>query len=127
MLYRTKYLNDGAFVYMASKGLEEVTDGLSNTFFVGEVTSPDIWESSNVWSYAISNADCLRTTDNPLNTRPGAGTVLQRRNGAFASSHPDGSQFLYGDGHVQFIPDAVEFELYQASSTIAGGESIGTF
>ena len=127
MLYQTKYLNDGAFVYKLTKTLAEVTDGLSNTLFVGEVTRPDTWESSNIWSYAISNADCLRTTNNPVNTRPGAGVVLARRNGAFASSHPNGSQFLYGDGHVRFIPTAVDFELYQGSSTIAGGETIGTF
>ena len=127
LLYQTKYLNDGAFVYKLTKTLAEVTDGLSNTLFVGEVTRPDTWESSNIWSYAISNADCLRTTNNPVNTRPGAGVVLARRNGAFASSHPNGSQFLYGDGHVRFIPTAVDFELYQGSSTIAGDETIGTF
>ena len=106
--------------------LTEVEDGLSNSFFVGEVTRPDVWESSNIWSYAIANADCLRTTDNPLNTRPGDGDVVMRRNGAFASSHPEGSLFLYGDGHVQFISNSVDQQLYQDLSTINGGEPISS-
>jgi prepilin-type N-terminal cleavage/methylation domain-containing protein/prepilin-type processing-associated H-X9-DG protein len=126
LIYVTKYDNNGAFVYKQPKSLVDVADGLSNTFFVGEVTRPDIWESSNVWSYAIANADCLRTTDNPLNTRPGAGDVIQRRNGAFASSHPGGCLFLFGDGHVQFVADSVDRDLYQALSTINGGEPVGS-
>ena len=122
----TKYSNNGAFVYRRPITLVDVSDGLSTSFFVGEVTQPDVWESSNVWSYTRANADCLRTTDNLLNTRPGAGDVVERRNGAFASSHPGGSQFLYGDGHVEFISDNIQQQLYQDLSTISGGEAIGS-
>jgi len=122
----TKYSNNGAFAYKRPRSFREVADGLSTSFFVGEVIRPDIWESSNVWSYTRANADCLRTTDNLLNTPPGAGDVLERRNGAFASNHPGGSQFLYGDGHVQFISDNVQQQLYQDLSTINGGEAIGS-
>ena len=125
-VFITKYNNNGAFGYTRPKSLTEVEDGLSNSFFVGEVTRPDVWESSNIWSYAIANADCLRTTDNPLNTRPGDGDVVMRRNGAFASSHPEGSLFLYGDGHVQFISNSVDQQLYQDLSTINGGEPISS-
>ena len=48
--------------------------------------------------------------------------MIERRNGAFSSSHSGGSQFLYGDGHVQFISNGVEPSLYQTFSTINGGE-----
>ncbi len=126
MFYLTKYKNNGAFVYKTQRSFADVNDGLSNSFFVGEVTRPDTWESSNVWSYTIANADCLRSTENPLNTRPGGGNVLDRRNGAFASSHPGGSLFLFGDGHVQLISDSVDQQLYQDLSTINGGEVIGS-
>ena len=74
--YITKYRNDGAFVYMNQRRHSDITDGHSNTFFVGEVVRPDLNESSNVWTYAISNADSLRTTTNPLNTQPGAGITI---------------------------------------------------
>ncbi len=118
----TKYKNDGAFFYHTQIRLADIRDGLSNTFLAGEVVRPDTHESSNVWSYAIANSDCLRTTTNPLNTVPGDGIVVELRNGAFASSHPGGANFAYGDGHVSFIYEAIEMPAYQALSTINNGE-----
>lgn len=120
----TKYQNDGAFIYKKKRQSLDIKDGLSNTFFVGEVVSPDTWESSNVWSYALANADCLRSTSNPLNTAPGDGVVLALQNGAFGSSHNRGALFLYGDGHVDFIDEEIDITTYRALSTIAGGDSI---
>lgn len=118
----TKYKNDGAFIYRSQIQLAEVQDGLSNTFFVGEVIRPDTYESSNVWSYSIANADSLRTTTNPLNTIPGDGIVVELRNGAFGSGHPGGASFVYGDGHVAFVNDSIELPIYQGQSTIKNGE-----
>ena len=122
LVHVTKYKNDGAFVYKVPKENADVRDGLSNTFFVGEVLRPDIWESSNVWSYAIANADCLRTTTNPLNTIPGDGIVVERRNGAFGSSHPGGAIFVYGDCHIDFVSETIDLGTYRALSTINNGE-----
>ena len=62
------------------------------------------------------------TTTNRLNTRPGDGIVIELRNGAFASSHPGGANFVFGDGHVDFINDEIDLGAYRALSTIAGGE-----
>ena len=121
-VHTTKYKNDGAFFYHTKIRLADVGDGLSNTFFAGEVVRPDTNESSNVWSYAIANGDCLRTTTNPLNTRPGDGIVVELRNGAFGSSHPGGGMFLYGDGHVNFVDDSIQISTYRGFSTIDGGE-----
>lgn len=118
----TKYKNDGAFMYRSKISLADIRDGLSNTFFAGEVLRPDTNESSNVWSYAIANGDCLRTTTNPLNTVPGDGVVVELRNGAFASSHPGGAVFVFGDGHVDFISDSIAMPVYRGLSTINGGE-----
>lgn len=122
-VHTTKYKNTGAFIYHSQIKLANINDGLSNTFFAGEVVRPDTHESSNVWSYAIANADSLRTTTNPLNTLPGDGIVVELRNGAFGSSHPGGANFLYGDGHVSFTNDAIEMDAYQALSTINGGDA----
>jgi prepilin-type processing-associated H-X9-DG protein len=41
-------------------------------------------------------------------------------NGAFASHHPGGSQFLYGDGHIEFTTEDIDLDTYQNLSTIAG-------
>ena len=122
LVHVTKYENDGAFIYRSKKRLADVRDGLSNTFFVGEVVRPDTFESSNTWSYAIANADSLRTTTNPLNTPPGSGTTIELRNGAFGSSHPGGGNFVFGDGHVSFLNASIEIDAYRSLSTIANGE-----
>ena len=119
-----KYENNGAFIYRRARRTEEVRDGLSNTLFVGEVVNSDHWESSNIWNYALANADCLRTTANPLNTAPGQGIVAERRNGTFGSRHPQGGQFVFGDGSVKFISDSIDLTTYQALSTIHGREVI---
>jgi len=120
--YQAKYRNDGAFVYRLPRSVGEITDGMSNTFFVGEVTQPDTWESSNLWSYSLAHADSMRSTLNPLNTPAGMGVMVERRNGAFASNHPDGGVFVYGDGHVSFLADTIQQDAYQSLSTISGGE-----
>jgi prepilin-type N-terminal cleavage/methylation domain-containing protein/prepilin-type processing-associated H-X9-DG protein len=119
-----KFKNNGLFVYVTSRRTPQIRDGLSRTLMVGEVTHGDIWESSNVWTYALVHADCLRSTRNPLNTRPGDGVVYNGQNGAFASRHPGGVQFVYADGHVQFLTDDIQLEALQAFSTIAGREVI---
>lgn len=119
---QNKYENNGAFVYRNARRLKDVSDGNSSTFAVGEVVQPDTWESSNIWSYSISNADCLRTTENPLNTQPGLGAVSMLRNGAFASNHPQIGLFVYLDGHVTSVSSQIDEEVYRGASTIAGGE-----
>ena len=88
---------------------------------VGEVVLADVWESSNTWSYALVNADCMRSTRNPLNTQPGSGIVRERQNGAFGSQHPGGANFCYADGHVQFVTDSIDTDVYRALSTIHDG------
>jgi prepilin-type N-terminal cleavage/methylation domain-containing protein/prepilin-type processing-associated H-X9-DG protein len=120
-----KYANDGLFLYVVPRKARQVEDGLSNTMMLGEVKLADTLESSNTWTYALVNADCLRNTANPLNTQPGAGIVKYRQNGAFGSQHPGGALFCFADGHVEFISDDVDFPLYQDMSTIAPGEITG--
>ena len=122
-----KFENNGLFLYVIKRKAKQVEDGLSNTMMLGEVVLADTFESSNVWTYALANADCLRSTSNPLNTRPGADKdgKSQKQNGAFGSEHPGGGVFCFADGHAKFISDDVDFPLYQEMSTIAPGEIKG--
>lgn len=114
----TKYQNDGMFLYVRSRKQKHIHDGVSHTAMIGEVVMSDVWESSNTWSYALANADCLRSTRNPLNTRPGDGVVLDRRNGAFGSAHINGAFFCYADGHTSFLNNDINPTVYRAASTI---------
>jgi prepilin-type processing-associated H-X9-DG protein len=40
----------------------------------------------------------------------------------FASLHPGGANFVMADGSVRFVKETVPFQVYQALSTIQGGE-----
>jgi prepilin-type processing-associated H-X9-DG protein len=100
-------------------------DGTSKTISIGETIEGHTQSSSNIWTYTLRFADCYRVTEVALNTPPGfesavAGDNPGSFNGAFASHHPGGAQFLYGDGHIEFITEDIDLDTYQNLSTIAG-------
>ncbi|WP_279676014.1 DUF1559 domain-containing protein [Aeoliella straminimaris] len=124
-----KWLNTGAFLYPGrERSLRQITDGQSNTFFVGEASGGDQLSGRNRWIVASRYIDSMRTTNYPLNTPAEldlAGTkswfsTNYVTNGAFRSFHPSGANFGFGDGHVEFITDEIGLDVYQALSTIAG-------
>jgi prepilin-type processing-associated H-X9-DG protein len=60
-----------------------------------------------------------------MNTPPGvdsavAGDNPGSFNGAFASNHAGGAQFLYADSHVEFVSENIDLDSYQNLSTISG-------
>jgi prepilin-type processing-associated H-X9-DG protein len=125
-----KLHNTGVFNYLLLTKLKDITDGTSKTAYVGEIRSGHLPVSSNVWSFALRHLDCLRTTEALLNTPPGlkippyyddGGNIV---NGAFGSIHPNGANFLFGDGRVDFIPDTINKAAYDAMATIDQGETV---
>jgi prepilin-type N-terminal cleavage/methylation domain-containing protein/prepilin-type processing-associated H-X9-DG protein len=123
-----KHNNNGSFMYLRCIRLAEVTDGLSNTMFVGETIEAHTTQSSNRWLIGSRHTDSLRSAENPLNTKPGTGIVLDaygyKVNGAFASRHPTGAMFGFGDGHVQFLNDNISLPIYRALATRGGDETV---
>ncbi len=120
-----KHHNSGPHLYWTTYALKDIEDGASNTISVGEVYGSHTAESSNIWTYTLRYLDCFRVTDVRLNTPPGiagkrVGTMPALVNGAFASRHPRGANFVYVDGHVEFMNETIDFDLYQNLSTIAG-------
>lgn len=139
-----KYDNTGVFMYARQFKISQITDGLSKTLFIGETISGHLAQSSNLWSNG-NRGNLLRSTANPLNTPPGidggAGLVSNTdpfgntgctncQNGCFASMHANGANFAFGDGHVTFITDSIDFRTYQWLSTrvpIADEHPVGSF
>ena len=133
----SKCVNDGVFGYKHTIKMKQITDGSSNTFAVGEVKGEDTTNGYNVWSYSFRYGSSMRSTLNPLNSPPGTPSSPLSDcqyaagvppapcwNGAFGSNHSSGANFVYIDGHVDFVSDDISTELYQAKSTYAGGEVI---
>ncbi len=104
---------NGAFgrkVASETKGLSfgSITDGLSNTFFVGEKQVPvDMYGKWEI-DFTMHNADgCWAISRAAGPTAPFALTSLDRTLNRFGSLHPGVVQFVLGDGSVQAISKQV--------------------
>ena len=121
-----KHMNNGSFMYRTKIRFKDIEDGLSNTIFAGEVVETHVEKSSNRWLIGSRHLDSLRSTENPINTKPGTGVVLDlygyKTNGAFGSKHPQGANFVYGDASVAFMPSNIDLKVYRALATRKGGE-----
>jgi prepilin-type N-terminal cleavage/methylation domain-containing protein len=107
------------------KTLAGISDGLSNTFMVGE-------------DLPARNAHCGWTRANystgtcaiPLNNAMQAGQPGFNNPGdwpnvySFRSNHSQGANFGLGDGSVRFVRQAVDLATYRAMATAAGGETL---
>lgn len=124
-----KVNNTGVFYYAVAMKRALIRDGMSNTMFVGETIEGHTQESLNRWTCGSRHRDSLRSTDNPLNSRPGIdGTLLDlygyKTNGAFGSQHPGSGHFAFGDGHVSNISENIDLATYRALSTRNGRETV---
>ncbi len=102
-------------------GFAQVRDGLSNTLMVGE-TLPR--QCSFISAFAPNFN--VSPTNIPLNTfvsneqKPNEDWY---RVCGFKSRHPGGANFVLGDGSVHFISETIDFRLFNALGTRAGGEA----
>lgn len=120
-----KYSNDGVFMYGKKTKLREITDGTSKTLFLGESIEGDLIQSVNIWTNG-ARGQTIRSTATPLNFPSGLdagnGLMSPGLNGGFASRHPGGALFTFGDGHVDFIPETIDHLAYRQLATRANGE-----
>jgi prepilin-type N-terminal cleavage/methylation domain-containing protein/prepilin-type processing-associated H-X9-DG protein len=119
-----KHFNTGVFLYVTKISFKDILDGTSNTFAVGEVYDGHMANNINYWTVGSRHTHSLRTTENPINQKPGTGIVFNTHNGAFGSRHPTGAQFAFVDGHVSFIPNNINLTVYQALATREGREVV---
>ena len=118
----------------------DVTDGLTNTFMVGETTLYHVNGAAFAWGYRA----WVMTGVDPGTSNPGinlwhlpavAATwqsppytpVVGRIRtwwAAAGSLHTGGCNFVMGDGSVRFVRESVDATTLEAACTMAGGEVI---
>jgi len=112
----------GLFYQNSNTRFRDITDGLSQTLFVGERKTDENqnpkWFST--WVGAVPEGEetfarVLGATDHVPND-PAA------HFDDFSSHHVGGAQFLFGDGRVRFISENIDRGVYQSLSSIRGGE-----
>jgi prepilin-type processing-associated H-X9-DG protein len=131
--------NNGVFLRNKGFKIAEVRDGLSNTLFVGERCTS---MSSTTWTGAVTNGvvPAVRYAtwaDQLANAEAAPALVLSHGSrdhlpnnplvfdaDATASFHAQGVNFLFGDGSVHSISNAINGLVYEALLTRAGGEPV---
>ena len=112
--------SDGVLFHNSHLTFASVTDGLSNTCFVGERSSKF---GFSTWVGVAAGGEeafarILGSGDHTPNHPTG-------HFDDFGSMHPLGTHFAYGDASVHLIPAAIDLAVYQALLTRSGGEPGG--
>ncbi len=147
--FRGRVFTNGPFNMGVVIPLRRVTDGTTSTLAVGESVSPTRFGAGDgydtdeggpgAWFFGGScNANFknnlsghsvgrfLLSTFKPINShRTDPQTKAEQTNDAcFSSDHPSGAQFAFLDGHVEFVQEGIDFNVYQYLSSYAGDELI---
>jgi prepilin-type processing-associated H-X9-DG protein len=127
---------DGVLFRNGRIGIPDITDGTSQTLIVGE-RSHHLCEAA--WVGAVTDASLFPPPGSPAppvvdnasgmvlghaGDRNGPGALTSYVN-QFSSRHPGGVNFLFVDGHVQFLKTTMNYSTYNALSTRAAGEVVG--
>lgn len=134
---------DGPFYRNSFVSLGSITDGLSNTMFMGEHTSI---LSDKTWVGVVPGAVVCPTPRFAFSLCDFAATLVMSHTGPSStegniihppnartshvcqmySEHPGGANILLGDGSVRFIKESVNQRAWAALATIRGGEVISS-
>lgn len=137
---------DGMFYRNSNLPINSVTDGTTSTIMFGErshydknldacaqMRDKDPMTGWTWWGECNDPPNLVVSSRNVINYRfPEGGctgdaaqdTAYNDRIGTFSSQHPGGANFVFVDGHIQFLQDSLALTTLRSLTTIAGQESI---
>ena len=136
---------NGMFFRNSRIAVRDITDGTSQTFAVGERShnlSYVTWTARSIggWLFKTSSfeggtdqfdpepEECLTQILGPVGTEdlPRTPNHPMAHVEDYWSRHPGGVNFLFADGSVRFVKDAIAAPVYQALATRNGQEVVGS-
>jgi prepilin-type N-terminal cleavage/methylation domain-containing protein/prepilin-type processing-associated H-X9-DG protein len=115
---RAAQTNDGPFIHNQARTFAEITDGTSNTVFLGERGFVDpVFDSTGdklqFWGWWAFGAegDVLLSAAAKINWKmpaPATQANYDLRINVFGSSHTGGANFAMGDGSVRFLSESLD-------------------
>jgi len=139
--YVISALSPGPWGYtFAAARFRDITDGMSNTIFWGEIRPKcggvEFRGVSHSWA---DSGPFYFGTNGPINfqTCPGEGLGASQAgcnqigtyntDAGFKSRHTGGAHFLLGDGTVRFLSENIDYLTYQRLGNRADGQVVGEF
>jgi prepilin-type N-terminal cleavage/methylation domain-containing protein len=113
-------LGDGPMVFQRGFRFADLSDGLSQTFLIGERYLQD---DPSTWLGVIAGGD--RAPNKVVAIASGA--LNSRLPYGFNSGHPAGVNFLSGDGGAHFVAETIDQGVYRALCTRASGDGATGF
>jgi prepilin-type N-terminal cleavage/methylation domain-containing protein len=123
------FASSGLLIRNVAYRLADATDGLTNTFLMGEVsaeTAPGWSSIYRPWTQGASNdaaagaSYAMRNVSKSINRYSGySGNTSGRlyNDVAFSSQHVGGAHFMLGDGSVRFLSENIDFVTYQIAAS----------
>jgi hypothetical protein len=104
--------------YQAPVTFNSVTDGLSNTFMIGENMPEQNYHSTAF--YANGDYGSCHYPINSMFNQPGNWPIAM----TFRSRHVTGAHFCLADGSVRYVASSIDFNTYRAACTRNWGEAL---
>jgi prepilin-type processing-associated H-X9-DG protein/prepilin-type N-terminal cleavage/methylation domain-containing protein len=127
---------DGIFFRDSNIGIPNITDGTTQTIAAGERADA---LGMATWVGSVTGTSLFPSTDDGVGAPRlefAPGMILGHAGGnvgpgnprgevnQFYSQHPGGVNFLFADGHVAFLKTTMNYQVFRALATRAGGEAI---